>query len=154
MQDVPELRSLLMDLSSIGLVNELFLLNSGIRKFNDSMNTWQRAHQYARDAVTNKTINEATFTANMDRVHTNAQELTKFLNALIEEMIEALAATRLLMQYRPFFAKLYRWLNPDRYVEHAHPAHITEVKKMRAEMDEIKAQSRKRIESISPSAER
>lgn len=148
-QDIPELRSLLMDLSSVGLVNELFLLHSSIRKLNDSMNTWQRAHQYSKDAFTAKSINEATFIANMDYSQTNAQELTKFLNALIEEMIEALAATRLLMQYRPFFTKLYGWLNPDRYVEHTHPAHTNEIRKMRAEIEEIRAQSKARVESIS-----
>jgi hypothetical protein len=153
-QKVPELRLLLMELSSIGLLNELFLLNSSIRKLNDSADTWQRAHQYAKDAFTSRIIDEATYIMNMDRGNKNRLELTRFFNALIEELIDALAATRLLTQYRPFLDKVFGWLNPDRYVEHTHPAHTNEIKKLRAEMEEIGAQSKARIESISPGATR
>jgi len=60
----------------------------------------------------------------------------------------ALAVVRILLADKPFLAKMYSWLTPDRYVGPQHPIRQAELKKLRAEAREISQESRKRIKLL------
>jgi hypothetical protein len=144
----PSVKDALMDLGSIGLVNELFLLESDLRKLNDSLETWQRSYEVARSAFIAKDIDLATYLANVEQSNEHVQTLRKFVEGYMEDVIGALAATRLLTQYKPFLVKFYSWINPDRYSKAQDPNRDAEIQKLRSEVAQVGAESKKRIDGI------
>jgi hypothetical protein len=145
---VPGTKEFLIDLTSIGLVNELFQLESSIRKLNDSMETWQRMYVDAKEAFVSKHVDATTYVGNVNNADPNAKALRLFMDDLAVEILHALTATRLALKPKPFLAKLFNWLNPDTYQDRAHPKRQQELAKLRGEAREISRESQKRIEAI------
>jgi hypothetical protein len=148
MERIPSSKDVFIDISNIGLVNELFSLESNIRKLNDSLETWEQAYQDAKKLFMTDQRTLATYIANTDRANAEVAGLETFLRALIDETMLALAAVRILLEDRPFLAKMYSWITPDRYVGPEHPIRLVELKKLQAEAQEISRESRKRINSL------
>ena len=142
---IPSVKASLIDVMSIGLVNELFLLESSVRKLNDSMDTWQRAYETARDSFMSKNIDAATYLANVEQSNTKVTELRMFVDDLIHEVMSALSGTRLLMTHKPLLVKINGWLNPDQYKAAGHSERQEELAKLRKEAKEIGEESRRRI---------
>ena len=149
---IPSLKSALIDVMSIGLVNELFLLDSSIRKLNDSMDTWQRAYETARDSFMSKNIDAATYLANVEQANGKVDGLGKFIRSAISEVMAALCATRLLMKHKPLLVKINGWLNPDRYKAAGDVEREAELAKLRTEAQEIGEESQRRISRVTGTA--
>jgi hypothetical protein len=115
------------------------------------METWQRSYEIARDRFIGSPISQVSiemYVANVEYANGKAIELLKFVDNLLDEVLSALAATRLLLSHRPFLAKLYSWLNPDEYPNPNDPVRAAELEKLKAEAVEIAAASRKRIKEV------
>jgi hypothetical protein len=145
---VPGTKEFLIDVTSNGLANELFLLESSIRKLNDSMETWQRAYLDAKDALMSQNINPATYLLNVETANRQAGDLEKFMRALIDEVMDALTATRLLLKPKPFLVKVFNWLNPDGYLQPSDQARKQERVRLQREAEEISKESRARITAV------
>jgi len=109
---IPGSKDVFIDISNIGLVNELFLLESNIRKLNDSLETWEQAYQDAKKGFMAGQLNLATYAANTDRANAEVAAFEKFLRTLADELMQALAVVRILLADKPFLAKMYSWLTP------------------------------------------
>jgi hypothetical protein len=107
LESIPSSRDVLIDISNIGLVNELFLLESGIRKLNDSMQTWEAAYQDAKRGFMDGKLNLATYVANTRRANETVQVLEKFLQSTQEEIMDATALFVCCFKTSRFLAKLY-----------------------------------------------
>jgi len=145
---IPGSKDVFIDIFNIGLVNELFLLESNIRKLNDDLETWEGAYKDAKKLFMADQRNLATYVANTDRANAEVAGLERFSRTLADELMLALAVVRILLADKPFLAKMYSWLTPDRYVGPQHPIRQAELKKLRAEAREISQESRKRISSL------
>ena len=115
------------------------------------METWQQAYQDIKVAFTTKNIDGATYLANVEQANARVDELRKFLNGSIEDVMAALVATRLLMVSKPLLAKIYDWMNPDQHKPADHPTRQNELVKLHAEVKQVGEESRKRIEAFTGS---
>ena len=149
---IPSTKAFLIDVMSIGLVNELFLLESSIRKLNDSMDTWQRAYETARNSFMSKSIDAPTYLANVEQSNAKVGELRMFIDDLIHEVMSALSATRLLMKHKPLLVKINGWLNPDQYKTAGQLERQEELAKLRQEAKEIGEESKQRIARVAGAA--
>jgi hypothetical protein len=146
---IPDTSESLYDIESIGLANELMLLNSGIRKMNDSLATWHSTYLDAKSAFMGKQIDVATYLANVEATDTKAKEIERFLRALMDEIMESLCMTRMLLRPKPFLAKTFGWINSDNYMPTSDPERQREMAALLQEAKQISEESRKRIAAIS-----
>lgn len=142
------LDDLLIDLLNIDLINELFLLNDGLRKLNDSMETINLAYKESKDALISKTINPENYIENLTRIHKSLLEIRKFIHSSISETTHALAAIRVLAENRPLIGYLLKRHPSYKYGRNFKVKRENELKKLFQEMDEIKKDSKSKIDAI------
>jgi len=145
---VKVLSDMLIDLLNIDLVNELFLLNEGLRKLNDSMETINGAYKESKDALISKVIVPENYIENLTRIHKSILEIREFIKASISETTQALAAIRVLAKNRTLIGYLLKRLPSYKYGPTFKVKCENELKKILQEMDEIKKASRSKIDAI------
>ena len=110
-----QIGDILISLGNIDLINELLDLNTTIRKLNDSLDDWQRAHDRVTDAFINKKVDEMTYRAYLKDAVEAGQLLGKFLAAFQTDLIDSLAAVHVLVRDDTTLGKITRWTTRDRY---------------------------------------
>jgi hypothetical protein len=148
MKPVPLMTDLLTGPTNIDLVNELFRLNTSIRKINDSMETMNGAYTESKDALICGKIDVGNYMTNVTRIHGTLIQLKGFLEEAIEETIETLAAIRVLAKNRPVIGYLLHRLPGRRYDARFEKKRIEEETKLRSEIEEIKRESKSRIDKV------
>lgn len=138
----------ILNLLNIDLINELFSLNIGLKKLNDSMDTLNTAYSESKDALISKRIDSENYLENMARIHEDMINLKLFLEHSIEDTIQALAAVRVLAKNRPLIGYLLRTLAGRKYDKTFDHKKLTEVAMLRTEIDRTKSESQKRIDEI------
>lgn len=142
------LDDLLIDLLNIDLINELFTLNVDLRKLNESMETINGAYKESKDALISKTIDAENYIENLTRIRKNLLEIKKFFLASISETARALSAVRILAKNRPLIGYLLKRLPSYKYGRKFKAKRENELKTLLQEMNEIKKDSRSRIDAI------
>lgn len=145
---VKVLDDLLIDLLNIDLINELFTLNVDLRKLNESMETINGAYKESKDALISKTIDAENYIENLTRIRKNLLEIKKFFLASISETARALSAVRILAKNRPLIGYLLKRLPSYKYGRKFKAKRENELKTLLQEMNEIKKDSRSRIDAI------
>jgi hypothetical protein len=145
---VKVLDDLLIDLLNIDLINELFTLNVDLRKLNESMETINGAYKESKDALISKTIDAENYIENLTRIHKNLLEIKKFFLDSISETARALSAVRVLAKNRPLIGYLLKRLPSYKYGRKFKAKRENELKTLRREMNEIKKDSKSRIDAI------
>jgi hypothetical protein len=139
---------MLIDLLNIDLINELFLLNEGLRKLNDSMETINGAYKESKDALISKAIVPENYIENLSGIHKNILEIRKFIKSSITEITEALAAIRVLAKDRPLIGYLLQRLPSYKYGRIFKAKRENELRILCQEMNEIKKDSKSKIDTI------
>ena len=102
----PVNRDVVAQLTNVDFLNEVFSLNTTLRKMNDSLATIDRSYSQLRDSYLAKTIDEATYKANARQYRDRCTEIKAFLLQLKDDLIRLYAVTNLLMQDRPFLVRV------------------------------------------------
>lgn len=149
---LPISREVLLDLTSLGLVNELYQMFVEFRKLNGSCDTWHRALDRITESFITKQIDESTYRMNLLSLDEGARVLKAHSETLMGEIESLIAAGRVMLsRRRTVLGQLYLWLNPDAHPAINGPARVAELRRTAEEVAEIQKESRKRIESITAS---
>ncbi|MFA6040577.1 MAG: hypothetical protein WC733_03660 [Methylophilus sp.] len=139
---------LILDLLNIDLVNELFSLNTHLRKFNDSAETINGAYIEAKDALISGKIDADNYINNLHRIHKDLVDIKYFISSYIRETTESLSAIRVLAKKRPLMGYILRRVAGHKYSSNFESKRLMELSKLEQEMKEIKQSSGKKIESV------
>ncbi|OQW76895.1 MAG: hypothetical protein BVN35_05580 [Proteobacteria bacterium ST_bin11] len=99
-------RQIVMSLTNIDFLNEVYSLNVSLQKINDSLATIDRAYSQLRDAFLAKNIDLSTYKTNARQYRDRCAEMRGFLDQLKEDLIRLLAITNLLLEDRPFLVRV------------------------------------------------
>jgi hypothetical protein len=138
-------RELVIGLTNVKFVNEVYSLNVGLHKMNDSMATVDRAYAQVREAFVAKHISDADYLLNARRTRQRSIELKAFLLQLKQDLIRLFATSNLLLQDPPFFVRVIRLVTETGYPRDFEITLSREVVKVTGEMEGIGQESAKRI---------
>lgn len=139
---------LILDLLNIDLVNELFSLNTHLRKFNDSTETINGAYLEAKDALISGKIEPENYLRNLERIRDDLVDIKNFISSYIKETTVALSAVRVLAKKRPVMGYVLRRIAGHKYGRNFEALRTIELEKIQAEMKEISEASSRKIESV------
>lgn len=139
-------RDLVMKLTNVDYLNELFTLNANLTKMNDSLATVDRAYAQTRDALLSKNIDHDTYRENAWRYRDRCVEIVGFLHELKDELVRLLATARLLAKERPFMTTVQQYLVRTRYSKDFSTRVQSEVAFVEAEIEQNAEKSRQQIE--------
>ena len=139
---------LILELLNIDLVNELFSLNTHLRKFNDSAETINGAYLEAKDALISGKIDPENYLRNLERIRGDLIDIKNFISSYIRETKEGLSAVRVLAKKRPLMGYVLRRIAGHKYGRNFEALRSKELEKLQKEMEEIGEASSSKIESV------
>ena len=139
---------LMLDLLNIDLINELFSLNTHLRKLNDSAETLNGAYAEAKDALISGKIDPENYLNNMQRIHSDLLDIKNFISSYITESAEALSAIRVLAKKRPLMGYVLRRIAGHKYGGSFENKRQKELSKLQEEMEQIRKESSNKIERV------
>ena len=139
-------RELVIGLTNVRFVNEVYSLNVEFSKLNDSLATVDRAYSQVRDAFVAKHVDAAVYILNARRTRERCAELKGHLLQTKQELIRLFATTNLLLKDPPFLVRVIRSLTQTTYPPDFEVALAPEVLRVTSEMEGIGRASAKRIQ--------
>jgi hypothetical protein len=153
LHDVPMPRDLLLQLTNIDLVNELFDLHTRIHRINQDSATFNRTYEELSAAMLDGKIPQADYVANLQGLDQHRWLMQEFMTAAEVDMQRAVAALRVAMSHRTIGQRLQSALLSSRYTDGFKRARETEERAVQAEAAELGAGHRRRIEELEAAAE-
>lgn len=138
-------RELLIGLTNIKFLNEVYSLNVEFSKLNASLATVDRAYAQVRDAFVAKHVDAAVYLLNVRRTRERCAELRGYLLQTKQELIRLFAVTNLLLRDPPFLVRVIRSLTQTAYPRDFDAALGPEVLRVTSEMEGIAQASAQRI---------
>ncbi len=147
-------RDLLLGLTNIDFINELYSLNSSLRKLNDSLAATDRANEQLRAALLTKPAEfHDSYVENMRRQRQRYVELRAFLIQASEDIIDAIGAGRVQLKSPPFFVWLLHLLVRKTYSRRFKRNVKPEIVALRQEIEEVAKASKLKIEEAQKRAQ-
>jgi hypothetical protein len=148
LQIIPIEKALVVDLNNLDFINEVFTLQVDIQKLNDSMNMSNRMIEGITEAFLGGRINLKNYVENIDHIRPQMEELKKFLSATMEDVIKALASSKLLLKNEPILSTIIR-LSTSTHYSSSHKKRIPdEVARLKEEIEALSIESEERINKI------
>jgi len=138
-------RELVIGLTNLKFVNEVYSLNVGLEKMNDSMATVDRAYAQVREAFVAKHIADTDYLLNARRTRQRSIELKGFLLRIKRDLIRLFATSNLLLDDPPFLVRVIRAVTQTKYPRDFELTLEREVARVSAEMEGIAQDSAKWI---------
>lgn len=138
-------KDLVVQLTNVEYLNEVFSLNVSLRKTNDSLATLDSTYSQLRDSYFAKTIDVKTYKANALRYRDRCIEIKGFLMQTKDDLIRLLAVANILMQDRPFLARVILALVRTKYPKNFDIRLQVETERIIAEIEALGEASAKRI---------
>lgn len=145
-------RELLIGLTNVKFLNEVYSLNVEFSKLNASLATIDRAYAQVRDAFIAKHVDAASYLLNARRTRERCLELRDNLLQTKQELIRLFAVTNLLLKDPPFLVRVIRALTQTAYPKDFDVALAPEVVRVTSEMEVIARASAQRILAAQKSA--
>jgi len=151
LQMVPIEKALVVDLNNLDFVNEVFTLQVDLRKLNDSMDAANRMIEGATEAFVGGRIDLVTYVANIDRIRPQMKDLKKFLAATMDDVVNALASSNLLLKNEPILSTIIRLSTPVHYSS-SHKKHLPEeIAMIKKDIEAVGQESEERVRTIKSS---
>ena len=139
---------LILDLLNIDLINELFRLNTHLRRFNEDAETTNGAYLEAKDALLSEKIESDNYLKNLQKIHENLIDLKRFLKSYMEETTVAVSAVRVLAKKRPLMGYILRRVTGHKYGSGFENNRLKELHNIREEIKKTKELSAKKIDNV------
>jgi len=148
-EQIPVNPTILDGLRNIDLVNDVFMYQENLRKFNGSVATLNRHFELFSRALLAQTVPHETYRVNLQRYVDQLGQLPPFINALIEETMRLVAGARVLLrQDKSILERFGLRRQPEKYGPRLTSEVADEVSVLRRELQEVSAKSKKRIDQI------
>lgn len=141
-------RAEIIDLSNLDLVNDLFSINIKLRKANGTMDTFCAAYEKVRDAFIDKKMTSEDYRATLERIDQDRLLISKFLEALIEDLVAGLASIRVLLGDKTLAQKFFESVTVKHYPSNFEKRRTREIVELKSEVAENSKRSRKIIDAI------
>lgn len=151
LKPIPIEKDLVVDLLNLDIINEIYTLHVDLRKLNDSMETANNMIEGPSEAFIGKIINHPTYVANIDQLKPLMQDLKKFLNAAVKDIIKEQASSNLLLKNEPVLSIIIRLSSLKHYSESHKKALPKEIDRIKKQIEEIGNESADRIQKIKSS---
>lgn len=138
-------KDLVVQLTNVEFLNEVFSLNVTLRKMNDSLATLDGTYSQLRDSYLAKTIDVATYKENALGYRDRCIEIKGFLMQLKDDLIHLLAVANILMQDRPFLVRIILALVRTKYPKNFDIRLQAEKERVIAEIEALGEASAKKI---------
>ena len=148
LHQVAKIDDLIIDLLNIDFINELFTLNVGLRKLNDSMDTINGAYLESKDAFLSGKISLDSYLVNLKGIHDNLLHIKKFHLSSTKDITRALAAARVLAKKRPLMGYLLRSTAGYKYGCCFSVQREEELLKLQEEISKVKKESKDKIDTV------
>lgn len=148
LRSVTLIDELILDLLNIDLVNELFILNIHLRKFNDSAETLNDTYLESKDAMISKKIDVENYMSNIQVLYGDLADIKKIINSYINEATEALSAIRVLAKKKPIMGYVVQKIAGHKYSHNFKKKRSEELSKLQKELRESKDTSSQKIQSV------
>lgn len=144
---------LLIGLTNIDYINELYALNMKLRKVNGDLQTTNRAIDRTETLLEpllqdQSPIRKMSYVENMRDLRSKVEQLCGFLDDARTDLVSAFAMARTLSKHPPFFLRLLKQIVTQRHSKSLLAERQKEVEAIEGEMTAIGAAGKKRIEEI------
>ena len=146
--DYPINRDIVISLTNVDFLNEVYSLNVSLQKMNDSLTTIDRAYSQLRDAFLAKNVDSGTYKTNARQHRERCAEIKAFLLQLKEDLIHLFAISNLLQKNRPFLVRIIQSLVRTTYPKGFDAQLPIEQKRVAAEIEGIAKASAQKIQKI------
>ena len=140
--------SILLDLTNINLINDLFNYFIDIQKINNDMELMSETYQELRESIIDSNISREDYKKNAEYLVGQLDTLNKFLNHLQEQTIIKLATARILNRSKPFFTRIVLKFSQNRYSKKLSKNLPGEIRKIKKEIENIKKESQEEINKV------
>ena len=139
----------LFNLLNMDVLNKIFILNTDLKKLNHSIAALERHYSEINKGVIAKTLNPDAYFENLKGLGAQLKLIIRFAEESQQEIKKAIALVRVIIsKEKPLFTKLAHWWlrskSTSKYQELVNEESI----KLDREIEEIRNQSRKRIDEI------
>ena len=148
LKPVGQLDDLVIGVTNIDLINELFTVDIRLRKLNESMETLNGAYLESKDALLRKDIDPENYMVNVKQIRKNLLELKKFIQTQINECLGSLSSVRVLARNRPLIGSLIRLMPGYKYNSRFESEKDLEIKKLKQEIEAAKKRGQERIDGV------
>lgn len=145
---IPFSPELLINLSNLDYINDLFGYNSTINRLNVSIENLNKSYDEIRSAVLQGNLDQKNYKTNLASYIERAIELHKFLVEAEKQTKELAAGERVLARSKPFFFYITRLFVNRRYGKNFQKHRAEEIKKIEEEIELISKTSTERIKRI------
>lgn len=141
-------RELLIGLTNLEFLNEVYTLNVELRKLNDSLATVDRAYAQVREAFLSKKLELPDYLVNARLTRKRSLEMKEFLLQTKRDLIRLFATSNLLLKDAPFLVRVIRALAKSSYSKDFKEQLTDEIRRVSQEMDGLAKVSGERINEI------
>lgn len=139
---------LVINLTNIDFLNEVYSLNVSLKKLNSSLASVDRAYGQVRDGFVSKTIDVQSYLENARRTRERCKELIAFLTQQQFDLVKLFATTNLLLKNPPFLTRVMLILVRNNYPKDFNPTLDVEIKRVQAEIEGIAKADEERIRKV------
>lgn len=148
LHEIPINKESLLSLSNLELINDMASSNVAVRKLNNTMETVISSYIETKEAFISKSINQKTYYYNFMSMKPTFITLKKFTLASREEIVEILAAVRVLIGEAPILTRLIRKTLKIKYSKEMKFKINEEIEKLKIEIETVSKESKERIDKI------
>jgi len=145
---IPFDRELLLGLTNLDLINDLFSFQIGIRKLNDTTESLARKYDRAASSLAGPNPDVIAYRLNAERALEGMRFLRVALRQSYDEALVLLAKVRLLAHDLPFLAWLMQLSTRTRYTRDFERRVQVERERLKEELEQSRLESRKRIRAM------
>jgi hypothetical protein len=146
--EYPIERELIVGLTNVDFLNDVYTLNVELRKLNDSMATADRSYEQVTDAFLSKKIEPEMYIANLLHSRPRYAEIREYLLETKEDLVRLFATTTVLLRQAPFLVRVIRALTKSRYSKRFEADLAAEIARASADIQIAARKSRERIEKV------
>jgi len=144
--EIPMVGDLVSQPTNIDLINELFSLNTGYRKLNDSMITTNMGYAETKAAFISKNMDADNYQLNLARLRDRLIEIKLFLKHEFDRTIRVYSAARVLAKRRTVLGYVMHLLPGRNYSKNFEALRTQEEQKLLGEITESRRKSQKEID--------
>lgn len=148
LHQIPIDNNLVVSLTNIEFINDLYVINTELRKLNDSVNSMNRMLEQTTRAFIEKHIDHKTYAANIEHYKPNMDTLRKFMYAGKKDITKALAVDLVLLRDENFLSRAIRFFMPTKYTNSQREQIPIETKRVEEEIEIYSRKRRERIDAV------
>lgn len=148
LHQIPINKELVVQLTNMEFINEVYSLHVSIRKLNDSMKTMNRMMEQTTSAFIEQKIDHKTYAANLSHYKPTFTDLSKFLSSANDDAIKAFATARVLLRDEVFLSRIIRYFMPSSYTEKQNIEINVEFKRVKSEIEHIRKKGQEKIQDV------